>query len=241
MSKKKFFILIISLSILLSGCQKKNIDKSQIKLSNHCLNINVEIGSNYFLKKFGILKSNHTPQTVIWIEDENGKYIDTIFITDKASKAGWGKDEVERPSCFPIWSHNRGIETSKNYFMPTKSKSMPDSITGATPKTDFNMSFNLPENFKPGKYKINLEVNSSYDYNKYYTNKTKNEYYHEFDGQPSLLWSGIIEIGSKQKETHLQLIGHGDLNGKTGEISEDLSKITTAKNMIKSVNVKYLL
>jgi len=244
MSKNNICILIILLSMtLMNSCRKittaaQTGDTAEIK--NNYLEINVNIGPHYFLKKYGFLKSNHKPQTVIWIEDNEGKFIDTIFMTRLGATGTWENDDVKRPSCFPIWSYKRGIETMPGYYMPTRKMPLPDSITASTPSNNFKIKWKIPENLKKGLYRLNLEINSSYDFNKTYNNKNKtSELYHPFDGQPSLLWSNTIEINDKQNSNELLLVGHGDIKGDNGSINDDISKITSAKNMIKSVAVKY--
>jgi len=244
MNKKIILILIIISFITLINSSGKTTVKFKpgdtAEINNKYLEIAVNIGSHYFLKKYLFLKSGHKPQTVIWIEDNDGKFIDTIFMTKSGAKGTWKNEDVKRPSCFPIWSYKRSIETMPGYYMPTRKMPMPDSVTSSTPSKNFVIKWKIPENYKKGLYRINFEINSSYDYNKVYNNKDKNSTtYHVFDGQPSLLWSNTIEINEKQNSKELLLTGHGDLNGENGSINKDISKITTAKKMIKSVSVKY--
>ncbi|MCG8572703.1 MAG: hypothetical protein MJB14_21435 [Spirochaetes bacterium] len=189
-----------------------------------------------------MIKRNHNPQFVIWLADREGKYLDTILITQKSGKALWGYGENTRsPSCLPIWSYARNIMTAPDYFMPTSDQPVPDAITTATPKSSFIYPWAIPFQLTADEYFINLEINMSYDYNlsfhKYLDKNHCN--YHPFNGQPSLLYQGVLKTGKTEEQITLKLIGHGHIKGLDGSINPNLEKITTAKKMLKSVTVRY--
>ena len=86
-----------------------------------------------------------------------------------------------------------------------------------------------------------VEVNVAFD---------DNAYFSEFDfpndslfhsgagllGQPSLVYGATVH--GNQKYTLLKLRGHGHRSGQTGELLTDLSKVTTAKDIIDRILVK---
>jgi hypothetical protein len=237
------YLINLVVGTLLIGCHQESemeiFGKNNIQ-GRHLI-VSVRIGSEYFLKKFGFFRGSHVPQTAIWIEDEKGAFIDTIFMTYCGATGSWGNGEIERPSCFPVWSHKRGIETLPGYFMPTRERSLTDAITGATPKTNFEISWPVPPNMKPGVYRIFLEINSSYDYNKVFNNQDpSDEYYHPFNGQPSILWSNTIEIDDSSHQSELRIIGNGSNNGEIGTINPDLTSITTALKLADTIKVQYI-
>lgn len=208
------------------------------KPEKRSLVIEITAGSNYDHEyKYGLLKLNLTPQIAIWLEDSKNNYIDTIFVTAKTAKSGWGN--VRRPSALPIWSHQRGVRYADGLFTPDKKNPLPDAITGATAKNSFVKVWNIPSNIPNGEYLIKVEVNNSFDYNDKYRDKLseKNPDYNDVSGQPSLLWEGIIVVG-KSSEINLVKTGHGHPSGKNGNIDKDLSGFTTALNIINAIQVK---
>ena len=83
-----------------------------------------------------------------------------------------------------------------------------------------------------------LEVNQSYDWNEFYTkNKFPNDSIYSGSGQvgqPSLIYEEIIEINNLDlnKYKFMNLVGHGHHSGNNGKLYTDLSKISTAKEII---------
>ena len=72
---------------------------------------------------------NPAPQIVAWIEDANGVYVDTVFITKQTGTFGLGNRPGRwdlnsgplwpygrRITTFPIWAHRHGIEFPELVF-----------------------------------------------------------------------------------------------------------------------------
>lgn len=78
----------------------------------------IEIEFQY--KRISGIASN---QYAIWVEDENGQYMKTIFVTRFTATKGW----KTRPEALPDWVIKSGIKS--------KDKAVVDVISGATPKT----------------------------------------------------------------------------------------------------------
>ena len=56
-------------------------------------------------------------------------------------------------------------------------------------------------------------------------------------GQPSLIYATTIEADSTGKYL-LELVGHGHHSGADGELYNDLTKITTAKDIVSFIVVE---
>ncbi len=205
--------------------------------------LNVKTGTEYSHQlKFGLLKFDIIPQMAFWVEDENGKFITNIYITEKSAKSKWGIPGVNRPAALPIWSHNQGILYSTKLYMPDPKHPLPDAVTGATPKISFTREWVVPLDLASGKYKINAEINSSYDYNETYKKglPADSSNYNDVNGQPSVLYQGEIILDKNDMKINLIPVGHGNPLGKNGEITADMTGITTALKIIDSVDVEFV-
>lgn len=199
--------------------------------------VDFKAGPNYMHHyKYGIMKLKIVPQIAIWLEDNQNNYIETIYVTSKEAKSGWGN--VRRPSALPIWSHKRGVQYADGLYMPDKKNPLPDAITGATAKGSFIKVWNIPNKIPDGEYLLKVEVNNSFDYNEKYRNKLDEKHpdFNDVSGQPSLLWEGKIIVG-KAFKTNLIKAGHGHPSGNNGVIYQDLDSFTSALSIIESINV----
>lgn len=124
--------------------------------------------------------------------------------------------------------------------MPTRSKPLSDSITGATPTKSFTKEWNIPSNLNLKEVIVRVEVNNSFDYNDIYKkNLSKDDmYYNEVNGQPSLLFEGKIDLTKNNNTIKLSIIGHGDAMGTNGNVSKDLSFLSDSLKIINSIDVK---
>lgn len=187
------------------------------------------------------------PLFAIWVEDLKGNYIETLYISRVISSSSfdfgkqvdgnWKPDIVRRPEALPYWSHKRGVRAADGLFMPLNNGQDLDAVSGATPTGNFiiNSKSDLKglENFK-----ILLEVNQSYDWNEFFTE-------HKFPedpiysgsgqvGQPSLIYESIVQSKDLNMKAYkfMNLVGHGHHSGKNGNLYTDLSKISTAKEIV---------
>ncbi len=181
-----------------------------------------------------------TPQIVVWMETQEGKYIDTLYITGKASDSSYRSkdpaiDVVRRPEALPYWSHKRGIKSVDGLFTPDQHNSDLDGISAATPKVDYQVTLSAP---RMGRYKLMVEVNRSYDFNEYYS-RTRFPYDEIYSGtgssgQPSLIYEAIID--SQEPGLHLlNLVGHGHHSGRDGSLYTALDNVTTAKQILEFI------
>ena len=66
-------------------------------------------------------KGYATNQFAVWIENENGELVKTLFVTEFAAKGGYEK----RPDAIPVWVERSGVAQG----------SVADAVSGATPKS----------------------------------------------------------------------------------------------------------
>ena len=114
-------------------------------------------------------------QLALWLEDENGKYVDTLYVTSSVGREGLGNGYMkifgitirEAPGSLPVWAHSRNVTYGDSYY-PTKKQPLPDAMTSATIKaSEFMKSFNLSNDVAQilGEQAWNclLEINVSRD------------------------------------------------------------------------------
>lgn len=180
--------------------------------------VDISVGEAYKASKY-------KPQLVIWVEDEAGKFIETLYITKKE-----GKDKYlgakTRKEALPVWRYLSKYKKKKKEL---------DGVAGATKKKGFKVSHKIT-NYPP-KFNIYLEINKSFDYNEYFAKKLKpNEkgYNSGYSGQPSLVYGAAVNKLSKI-ESEMKLIGHGSETGANGDINMDISKLTSALELIDKI------
>lgn len=158
--------------------------------------------------------SKRAPQIAVWVEDSDGTYVDTLFVTKKASGNKWiGSPKDGRPESLPDWYRAKGQNPAEKI-----SKDEVDATTSATPKKGIVISKDL-ELEKGKTYVFKCQVNQSFDYNEYYTKKNSG-----VDGQPAVLYSGSIIPNGKEIEIKLELKTKKDF-------------LTTADKIIESIYV----
>ncbi len=158
--------------------------------------------------------SNRAPQLAVWIEESDGTYIDTLFVTKKASENKWiGSPKDGRPESLPDWYKSKGQNPAAKI-----SQDQLDATTSATPKKGIVIEKELP--LEKGKaYTFKCQANQSFDYNEYYTKKNSG-----VDGQPAVLYVGKLIPDGNEKEIQL-------------ELKSNKSFITTADEIIENIYV----
>jgi len=240
--KKWIFISIV----LFSSCRSQRPADEMI----------TEIRSNAEATVFPItirvskgLAFNH-PSFAFWIEDPEGNYMETLFVTKSIAKGVFGHGEiapgkwssvpgaVRRPAALPYWSHKRNIQSSDGLYAPSPETAVPDAISGATPTTGFVLKTSLTK--KPsGKFKLLLEVNQPWDSNKYWVNSKFPDDINYFASlQPSLVYEAIIDPENMEKPVFLNPIGHGEPSGKNGSLNTDITTLTTAKEIFLNIRTE---
>ena len=128
---------------------------------------------------FSKCKAHNHPLMAIWIEDENGKFVQTLYVAESigkgvfkrgdSSSGKWMPGEIRRPAALPYWSHRRGIKAKDGLFVPDKGNPVPDAYTGPTPTGNFTLHVRTDDS-KLRRFIIYFEINQSWDWNEYWTN-----------------------------------------------------------------------
>lgn len=214
------FLLVVAF-LVVNGKVKNNYNSMikdpiiaydfQNEASGKELTLSLEKGDYYaeIIKDQGLFDYVVIPLIAVWLEDSEGEYMETLFVSSKAL-------EINRPSALPVWSHKAQMNTMV----------LPDDVSGASNK-DNSGSFNPSIT----GFRIVVEINRSYDYN---TNYKKDV---DFNGQPSLIYEAVLKDIEDGGRVNLTLIGHGSINGDDGEINVQLDKITTAKEIFKGITL----
>jgi hypothetical protein len=192
--------------------------------------------------RFGLISLSLTPQMAIWIETAEGRFVDTIYVTDKSAAASWrAAGGARRPEALPVWSHARGVAAPDGLYMPDKAHRLPDAVSGATAKAAFSKSWALPAGLAPSSYRIRAELNSSYDWNEAYPDKLpkSDPRWSEVNGQPSIVWEAALEIGAAAASATLRPVGTGALRGEDGNLRPGTEGLTSALELAASIAAEY--
>jgi hypothetical protein len=207
------------------------------------LTVRVEAGAAYSHKaKFGLASMTLTPQIAIWIEGEDGRFVDTVYVTRKSAKASWAAaGGARRPEALPAWSYARGARAADGLLMPDKRNALPDAVSGATPAKGFAKDWSPPPGLPKGVYVVKAELNSSFDWNEAYPAGLPRTAprWSEVNGQPSVVWEGRIEVGDAAASASLAPVGLGDLRGESGAVASGLEGITSAKQLAAAIDADY--
>ena len=169
-------------------------------------------------------KEKMASQCAVWLEDANGNYVRTLYVTQRASKRNWiVGPKAGRPESLPVWYHAAHYESAKG----APGNSDVDAVTAATPKGGVVFTAEIGD----GTFVIKAEFNTSFDYNDFYTKKNSG-----VNGQPSVVYEAKIPSGAGG-EIALSLTGTGSEDGSDGKIYTDVSKLTTAKTIVDKVIV----
>ena len=179
------------------------------------------------------------PAFAVWIEDENGNYIETIYVTEKAAKQNWtfakGNRRIE---ALPYWAYSRGVVYDDGLYLPDKKNPLPDTITSVTPRAKSSIFTKIPDK----NIIIYLEINHSYDWNETYPRDLPEDdiLYTECNGQPSLIYSCTINYEEllSGREFSLIPVGTGHIRGEDGFLTPGTDTLTTALEIIETVTVK---
>ena len=181
-------------------------------------------------------------QLAVWLTDDQGRFVDTLFVTRKTGRKGLGnrggglddKWGGSRLSVLPVWAHQRGRDYGGGNYYPPADQPLPDAVSGATPKAGvFNLQWTSAKPLNTGIYHYYIEVNKSFDDNEQHD-------YSWYRGQPSVVWRGELTVGPESCQSQARIIGHGEAAGADGVIDPDLSTLTTALKLIEKAEASYL-
>lgn len=187
-------------------------------------------------------KSHNYPLMAIWLADEGGKYIQTLFVAESIGKGNfkradrstgkWQAGEIQRPAALPFWAHQRNILNENGTNMPTPNFPVPDAYTGATPPGSFTFHLITDQPLK-GKYRIYLEINQSWDWNDFWhNNKYPEDRDYKTSSQPAVIYEALINSEVQGIPVEFKAIGRSHHSGKDGKLYNDLNTLSTALNIV---------
>jgi hypothetical protein len=242
------FIILIASGILAS-CQQKKIAEqplSVIQTNKGETGIPLEI-------KFLSGRNHNHPTFSFWVEDLEGNFIETLYVTQYLAKGIFGHGSIsegkwdskpgpaKRPSTLPYWLHKRIMNSVDKTLLPTAENPIPDAITGATPPENFILETVIDKPVAQ-KFRIMMEINQPWDWNEYWNNGLHpGDFDYSVSCQPAIVYSVIIDRNQQGKDFYLNPIGHSHYSGMDGELYTDLSTLTTAKEIVNIVyvHIKY--
>lgn len=246
--KTIYVVLIFIIGLIACKTSNKSISNDQSDMSSITYNINSK-GIPINIEFIKGVSYNH-PLFAIWIEDYNGKYIQTLYVSQSIGKGifnygdkstgRWLPGELRRPAALPYWAHKRNIIENDSLYLPTPKTPIPDAYTGATPKNDFILKTKSDSNIN--KFKVFFELNQSWDWNEFWNNnKYPNDINYKSSSQPSLIYSTeLIDLNNLNDLYPMKIIGHGHYAGKDGSLTTDISTLTSALKIADSISVKII-
>ncbi len=239
-------IVAIIISVILAGCasqQKLTVEKEIISTTPEKIYTKLEI-------ELTTGKYHNYPTFAFWVEDLEGNYIETLYVTQYYAKGFFGHGEAapgkwknepgeaRRPAALPYWSHKRNIKGADGLYSPSSETAVPDALTGATPKANFALKTGSKVSGDK-MFKVLFEINQPWDSNDFWTNnKFPDDINYNTSLQPALVYEAVITPDSPKTEYIFKLIGHSHASGETGELFTDITSITTAKEIVSKIVVK---
>jgi hypothetical protein len=237
--------LILIAFLLLPACKSSRIQEEPQKVNLVANSLGT--GTAVALE-FSRGKSHNHPSFVLWAEDMEGNYLQTLFITRAVgtsiyehgdpSSGDWEPGEIRRPATLPYWAHKRGVKEKDGLYVPTLENPMPDAFTGATPPGDFRLDTRFDE-FAPRKFRILFEINQPWDWNEYWTNnKYPDDAEYKTSCQPAVVYAAEVDLDDGVSSYTLKVAGHSHYAGRNGELFADLGTLTTALEIVSNLSIK---
>lgn len=207
------------------------------------IEVRIEAGSEYlhdFALMLGIKKKN-APQIAVWIEDTQGRYLQTIYVTHKIATQRWtAAGGNRRQEALPHWCHQRGVLYDDGLYLPTKKEPLADAISGATPRNGFDVRLRPEQALQ--QFVVKVEVNHSTDFNDAYPKSAEpgDAGYSGGkmgSGQPALVYAAAIDLTAGNRSFEARLVGHSSPDGSDGAVDPDTSSLTTALDIVKRITV----
>ena len=232
------FIVISAIAIFLisGGKSKDSVKHVEQDFSGGKIVMELKVGSSFSakIKSFLFFSYTVTPQFAIWTEDLDGNYVETLYVTEKTAEGNFTGAKDGRKEALPYWSHKSG---NANFSSGATAAPKPDVVSGATPSSDIELLLGLKE--KHDRFRLMFEINRSYDYNDYYTENSNPGdvgYNTGYSGQPAIVYSVVIDMNDANTSYSLKPVGHSSPTGEDGRLEKDLSNMTTALEILSSVN-----
>lgn len=240
------YIFITALFFILASCAtQRNNEEQKITIQTSPENKQQEIEISFIAGD----EFNH-PSFAIWTEDLYGNYIETLYVTEYVAKGEFARGEIEpgkwkdepgevrRPASLPYWAHKRNIKAPDGLFIPSPETAVPDALSSATPKGNFNLSAFITKPVNE-RFRVLFEINQAWDANEFWINGKFPDDKNYFGSlQPALVYAVTVIQNETGKEYFLNPIGHSHPSGKNGELFTDLTTLTTAKEIAHKISVR---
>jgi len=153
---RKHRIFLVAAALLFAGCSILGIKAPQVREATGMVTV------NYTYSRISGPGSN---QFAIWIEDESGKLIRTLFVTDYTGRRqGW----KVRPQCLTTWMALADVKNAPQESI--------DAVSGATPQPgNLSAVWDLKDDagnpVAPGDYVYRIEGNLQMENMVFWTGK----------------------------------------------------------------------
>jgi hypothetical protein len=240
-------LVLFLLAGSLLAIARESIIVTKAKEKGRSIEIHVDAGEHWEHQfTAGSISIKTTPQIAVWIEDLNGNYLDTLYVTKRTAAQRWRgkagpyeeKGNIRRKASLPYWAHKRGVRYSDGLYLPTKKQPLPDSITSASPKESFQLRSSVAEEID--NFVVLVEINNSTDFNEYFK-RDASPSDPAFSGgsfgsgQPALVYKTVVQTDTDGRIFELVLAGHSSPDGENGKLYTDVKKITTAKGIAEKI------
>jgi hypothetical protein len=186
---------------------------------------------------------NNVTQFAVWVEDDTGAYLGTVFLTNFIGRRGGGNRTADanidasngnRPNAMPVWAYARGVVDVTygfgSYYPPASTRpSYPadlDAVSGATPGPSIQKKTWKVSGLPCGSIRCRIEANQSFDFNAYHN-------YSFYRGQPSVVWTATVRAAdAADSGAVLDYEGYGSTDGLDGKLRPPDSTITTAAGLL---------
>lgn len=242
------FVFVLSLFAAAACAKDDMVIVTKPDTVGRQITLRVEAGTHYRhpLKINRLITIKTTPQIAVWIEDVDGRYVDTLYVTKRAGTQAWRTspdlpaEKIRRPESLPYWSHKRGVVYPDGLFMPTRENPLTDAVTAASPAADFHLQTKTPQDLTT--FVVLVEVNNSADFNDAYTPDAppQSPGYSGGSwgsGQPSIVYAATVDLTSGPATWELAPVGHGSPDGSDGDLTTGLGGLTTATDIIRRIIV----
>lgn len=183
------------------------------------------------------------PQMAFWVEDAEGRFLQTLYVTRAISDSSFlstdpfSDEVIRRPEALPVWSHRRGVRYDDGLAVPLPGNTDLDGVTAPTPVGHYDLASRAEAD--GGVVRVFMEVNRSYDFNAYWHPERfpEDPVYSGSgsSGQPSLVYVAEIDVDAGERFALFEPVGHGHPSGRDGTLTRDLTGFDTALELVGPV------
>ncbi len=236
--RTKILVLVIAAIEILTGCKN-----DLVTYGPGDIQVCVQEGKEWLhdFPLFAGIKKKSPPQIAVWVENIDGEYISTLYVTHKIATESWMANGGDRrKAALPVWCHARGIQYPDGLFLPTKEEAVVDGISGATPHGSFEIKLSSLGSLR--QFIVKVELNHSTDWNEDFPKNAKEGEPNYSggkggSGQPAVIYAADIDLNSDKKQFIARLLGHSSPDGSNGEIYPDVSTLTSALEIVNEITI----